>query len=79
MKALTLLPKSIKEKYTITRNSKGVYVHRPAFVNVDFDSEFYIETNGITYTIANSKVSVRLWIESEFIHITVYPKALPIK
>ena len=72
MKALTLLPASIKKKYLINRCKTHISIHRPGYINIAFDDRFAIETNGVTYTIRNSKVSVSLWIDDFFTHTSVF-------
>ena len=72
MKALTLLPKKIKETYTIVKRKKCIEVHSPAYINIEFDDRFRISTNGITFTIENSKVCVILWIDRVIMHTTVF-------
>jgi hypothetical protein len=72
MKALTKLPEKVKYKYRIKRTKRGLSIHQPAYVNVDFDEGFYIDTNGITCHIVNSKVSVTLWRHVEFMHVAIF-------
>jgi len=72
MKALTLLPKKIKETYTIVKRKECIEVHSPAYINIEFDDEFRISTNGTAYSIQNSKVCVHLWIDIINMHTTVY-------
>lgn len=74
MKALTLLPKKIKETYHITKDEKHIHINSPAYINIEFDERFRIEKNEITYSIANSKVCVALWIETKNMHVTVFFK-----
>lgn len=72
MKALSLLPKEIKKAYDIKRIANQINIHDPAYINVDMDSRFRIETDGITYSVANSKVKVNLWIDCKIMHTTVF-------
>jgi len=72
MKALTLLPKKIKEMYRISRDENGINVHSPSYINIPFDERFNVETNVVTSTIQNSKVSVALWKNTFLMHVTVF-------
>ena len=74
MKILTLLPKEIKKTYVIQRDKKRVEIHEPAYINIDFDERFGVETNGTTWSIQNSKVCVALWIGVKIMHVTVFTK-----
>ena len=72
MKALTLLPTKIKKDYHIIRRKDRIAVHRPAYVNIDFDESFSVDSNEITCHISNSKVNVTLWRNQHFMHVAIF-------
>lgn len=72
MKALSLIPKKIKEMYNIEREKDGIKVHCPAFVNIDFDKNFKVFQDESSIVIKNSKCVVSLWKKQFIQHITIY-------
>jgi hypothetical protein len=72
MKAMTLIPKKIKQKYNIHKHKNSISVHNPAFVNIDFDERFKIVNGKITLDIENSKCVVNLWKKVKYMSITIY-------
>ena len=72
MKAMTLIPKKIKQKYGIEEYEDKISVHKPAYVNIDFDEEFRIENDSIAIDIINSKCHISLWKKTFMMHITIF-------
>ena len=72
MKALSLIPKKIKETYQIEKRKNCIEVHSPAYINIQFDKDFRIVKDGVTITIKNSKCCVSLWVERKILHIAIY-------
>ena len=72
MKAMTLIPKKIKQKYDIKKHENKISVHKPAYINIDFDERFRIEDNGIALDIINSKCHISLWKKTFMMHITIF-------
>ena len=71
MKALTLLPKDIKRRYSINRTSDTIHLHTFGYINIDIDDEFKISETEKCWEIRNSKVWVTLWKNSKIRHIAV--------
>ena len=72
MKAMTLIPKKIKQKYDIKKHENKISVHKPAYINIDFDERFRIEDNGIALDIINSKCHISLWKKTFMMHVTIF-------
>ena len=72
MKALTLIPKKIKDTYQIEKYKNSLKVYKPAYVNIDFDENFRIRKNEINISIENKKCIVTLWRKIIRQHITLY-------
>lgn len=60
------LYKRLKPSFTSNtfRRKNGCYIgiYTPSWINVNVDEKFEITTNGITFTIRNSKVCISVWI-----------------
>jgi len=72
MKAMTLIPKKIKQKYDIKKHENKISVHKPAYVNIDFDERFEIINGKISVEIKNSKCHISLWKKTFMMHITIF-------
>jgi len=72
MKALTLIPKKIKDIHLIQKTKDGLAIHKPAYVNIDFDEGFEIEKRENCIIISNKKCLVTLWRVGYGLHITIF-------
>ena len=72
MKALTLIPKKIKETYQIVKWSGNLSIHTPCYVNINFDKRFKITKDEREIIIRNSKCVVCLSLKKKWIHITIF-------
>jgi len=72
MKALTLIPKNVKEEYQIGKYKNGIDINSPVYINIEFDDRFEIANGEITVDIKNSKCIVSLWKKTFLMHVTIY-------
>ena len=72
MKALTLIPKNVKEEYQIGKYKNGIDINSPVYINIEFDDRFEIANGKITVDIKNSKCIVSLWKRMKTMHVTIY-------
>ena len=72
MKALSLIPKKVKETYHVRKRKDCIEVHSPIYVNIDFDERFEITKHKDEIKIRNDKCVVCLYLYIEYIHITIF-------
>ncbi len=72
MKALTLIPKKVKETYHILRRKDCIEVHFPVYVNIDFNERFEIIKNEYEIRIRNNQCAVSLCLYKTYVHITIF-------
>ncbi len=72
MKALTLIPKKVRDTYQITRQDDCLSINDPCFVHIDFDKEFKIINTISTISIKNDKCIVFLNLHYKYVHITIF-------
>jgi len=72
MKAMTLISREIKKNYGIDRNKQGLHIHKPAYINIDFDEMFEIKEDKYCFTIQNKRCIVSLFKGSIRLHITIF-------
>ena len=72
MKALSLIPKKVKEIYQIYKHENCIEVHSPSYVNINFDERFKVSQDSSTFMIQNDKCIVNLWKKSKRMHVTIY-------
>lgn len=64
---------SIQQRSYKRKDGNEIFLHIPAFINLDVDSKFEVIDFGLTYHIKNSKVCVTVFKEPHVTsHVTVY-------
>ncbi len=72
MKALTLIPKKVKETYHVQKCKNCIEIHLPMYVNIDFDERFEITKNEYEIRIRNKQCAVSLYLYKKYVHITIF-------
>ncbi len=72
MKALTLIPKKVKETYQIVKWDGNLSIHDPCYVNINFDKRFKITKDEHEIIIRNGKCVVCLSLNTKWMHITIF-------
>ena len=72
MRALTLIPKKVRETYQIFKNDDNLSINDPCFVHIDFDETFKITQDKYTINIENDKCLVSLYLYKKYVHITIF-------
>lgn len=72
MKALTLIPKKVREMYHIRKSKDCLDIHSPIYVNINFDEKFSIKTSKNSVDIGNDKCIVILFRKTKLMNITIY-------
>ena len=72
MKALTLIPKNVKEEYQIGKYKNGIDINSPVYINIEFDDRFEIINSSIAVKIRNNRCSITLWKKTFLMHVTIF-------
>ena len=70
-KSSELITKELIDMYNIIETDEETEIHEPAFIKIDKDHKYNMNSDSVVIKIENSKIIVNLWIKTKYMHVTV--------